>query len=292
MQVLLAGEIDADWRQALAAALPEATWVDDAAGAAEADAAIVANPPPGALAHAPRLRLIQSLWAGVDRLLDDTTLPAGVPVVRMVDPVMNRTMAETVLWAVLSLHRGFFTYARQQRLGLWRQHALRHADAVPVLVLGQGEMGRTAAAVLQAQGYRVSGWRRGVALAPLLATHEIVVNLLPLTPATRGLLDAAFFAALPRGASLVNLGRGPHVVDADLLAALDSGQLAHAVLDVFHQEPLPPEHRFWTHDGVTLLPHVAAATSAHSASAIAAANLRALRDGRPIAHLVDRARGY
>ncbi len=289
MQVLLAGEIDAAWRQALAAALPEATWVDDAA---EVEAAIVANPPPGALARAPRLRLIQSLWAGVDRLLDDPTLPPGVPVARMVDPVMNRTMAETVLWAVLSLHRGFFTYARQQRQGLWQQQALRHADAVPVLVLGQGEMGRAAAAGLQAQGYHVSGWRRGVPLAPLLATHEIVVNLLPLTPATRGLLDAAFFAALPRGASVVNLGRGPHVVDADLLAALDSGQLAHAVLDVFHTEPLPPDHRFWAHDRVTLLPHVAAATSVHSACAIAAANLRALRDGRPVAHLVDRARGY
>lgn len=289
MKVLLAGEIDAEWRHELAAAMPEATWVD---AGADAEVAVVANPPPGALAAAPRLRLIQSLWAGVDRLLADPTLPRDVPVARMVDPAMSAAMAETALWATLALHRGFFGYARQQRHGLWLQHGQRRADEVGVLVLGQGEMGRTAASRLAAQGYRVSGWRRGVDLAPLLAAHEIVVNLLPLTPQTRGLLDARFFAALPRGASLVNLGRGPHVVDADLLAALDSGHLAHAVLDVFHAEPLPPDHRFWAHEQVTLLPHVAAATDARSASAVAVANLRALRDGAPLQHLVERSRGY
>ncbi len=289
MKVLLAGEIDAEWRRELAAALPEATWLDDGA---EAEAAVVANPPPGALAAAPRLRLIQSLWAGVDRLLADPTLPRGVPVARMVDPLMSVAMAETALWATLALHRGFFGYARQQRRGLWRQHGQRRADEVAVLVLGQGEMGRPAGARIAAQGYRVGGWRRGIELAPLLASVEIVINLLPLTAQTRGLLDARFFAALPAGASLVNLGRGGHVVDADLLAALDSGHLAHAVLDVFHTEPLPPGHRFWAHDQVTLLPHVAASTDPRSASAVAAANLRALRDGAPLQHLVEPARGY
>ena len=290
MKLLLAGaEIDAVWRAELAAAMPEAVWVTEAA---EAEAAIVANPPAGALAGAGRLRLIQSLWAGVDKLLADATLPPDVPIARMVDPAMNTAMAETALWATLSLHRGFFGYAQQQRQGLWRQHDQRRADEVAVLVLGQGEMGRTAAARLAAQGYRVSGWRRGIDLAPLLASHEIVVNLLPLTPATRGLLDARFFAALPRGAGLVNLGRGAHVVDADLLTALDSGQIGHAVLDVFQTEPLPRTHGFWSHGQVTLLPHVAAATDPRSASAVAVANLRALRDGRPLQHLVDRQRGY
>lgn len=295
MKVLLAGEIDELWRRELAAALPEAEWLDGVTASPalnEAEAAVVANPPPGMLVGRPKLRLIQSLWAGVDRLLDDPTLPPGVPVARMVDPAMAAAMAETALWATLSLHRGFFAYARRQREALWQVHAQRRADEVGVLVLGQGEMGAAALARIAQQGYRVAGWRRGVELAPLLARHEIVINLLPLTPETRGLLDANFFSQLPRGAGIVNLGRGAHLVDADLLAALHSGQLRHAVLDVFNTEPLPAGHAFWAHPGVTMLPHAAALTDPRSACAVAAVNLRALRDSRPLQHLVDRARGY
>lgn len=295
MRVMLAGDIGRSewqrWRDALAAAMPEAEWLD--APQPDVTAAVVANPPPGRLQGLPQLKLIQSLWAGVDRLLADPTLPAGVPIARMVDPAMSAAMAETALWAVLSLHRGFFAYQRRQREGVWRAHAQRQAAEVSVLVLGQGEMGRAAAARIAALGYRVHGWRRdGQALAPLLATSEIVINLLPLTPATHGLLDAAFFAALPPRASIVNLARGAHVVEADLLAALDAGHLRHAVLDVFHAEPLPREHRFWMHPRVTLLPHAAALTDPRSAAAVAARNLRALRDGGPLVHLVDRERRY
>lgn len=300
MKVVLAGDLDAAewqvWQAALARALPEAQWLEptQARGvAAEVTAAVVANPPPGSLAGLTSLRLIQSLWAGVDRLLADPTLPPGVPIARMVDPAMTAAMTETALWAVLSLHRGFFVYQRRQHDGVWRVHAQRRADEVRVLVLGLGEMGRAVVAALQRQGYAVRGWRRdGAALAPLLAASEIVVNLLPLTGETRGLLDARFLAALPPKASIVNLGRGAHVVDDDLLAALDAGHLRHAVLDVFHREPLPPSHRYWSHPRVTMLPHAAALTDARSAAAVAAHNLRALRDGRPIAHLVDRHRGY
>jgi glyoxylate/hydroxypyruvate reductase len=300
MKVLLCGEMDAAemavWREALAAAMPEASWLDRDAAQSQANdvqAAVVANPAPGSLQGLPRLRLIQSLWAGVDRLLADRTLPAGVPIARMVDPMMSAAMAETALWAVLSLHRGFFAYAARQRRGVWRQHAQRRADELQVLILGQGEMGRAAAARIAALGYRMAGWRRdGSPLPPLLARADIVVNLLPLTADTRGLLDARFFAALPPRASVVNLGRGAHVVDADLLAALDSGHLRHAVLDVFPVEPLPGGHPYWSHPRVTVLPHAAAATDPRSAAAVVAANLRALRDGAAIAHLVDRRRAY
>lgn len=300
MKLLLCGELNAaewqGWRAALAAALPEATWLDLEAAREHADevqAAVVANPAPGSLQGLPRLRLIQSLWAGVDRLLADPTLPANVPVARMVDPAMTAAMAETALWAVLSLHRGFFAYARRQHEGRWQVHAQRRADEVRVLVLGQGEMGRAAAARIAQLGYAVTGWRRdGQALAPRLAQADIVLNLLPLTPATRGLLDARFFAALPAQASVVNLARGAHVVDADLLAALDSGHLRHAVLDVFHTEPLPAAHPYWRHPRVTLLPHAAALTDPRSAAAVAAANVRAVLAGRPLAQLVDRQRGY
>lgn len=315
MKVVLAGQLGpeelARWRAELQAAAPEMTWLDAAqarAQAGEVEAAVVANPPPGALQGLPALRLIQSLWAGVDRILADTTLPEDVPLARMVDPAMNTAMAETALWAVLSLHRCFLDYQRQQREGRWQPLPQRRADEIQVLVLGYGQMGRTAASALAARGYAVQAWRlqegptraeEGVqvaagddALHAMCAGAQVVINLLPLTDRTRHLLDAAFFARLPPGAAVVNLARGAHLVDEDLLAALDSGHLGHAVLDVFQVEPLPASHRFWTHPSVTLLPHAAALTDPRSAAAVVATNLRALRDGRTLAHLVRRARGY
>lgn len=296
------------WMESLAQALPDEDWVfaGEDFDRSAVEIAIVANPAPGSLQGLPHLRLIQSLWAGVDRLLLDPTLPTGVPIARLVDPAMNEAMAETALWAVLSLHRGFFDYARQQQELVWSQALQRRADEVSVLVLGLGQMGGTVAKRLAFNGYRVTGWNRhatvqlpGVTcrhgedvLDELLAKTEIVVNLLPLTPSTRGLFDADRFNAMRRGASLVNLARGAHVVEADLLAALDSGRLRHAVLDVFTQEPLPTEHPLWRHQKVTLLPHVAALTDSRSAAVIAAKNIRALRDAAPLENLVDRTRGY
>lgn len=315
MDVLLCGDIDAEewerWRVALVAAMPEARWLSPEEARQrphEVRAAVVANPPPGSLQGLPSLALVQSLWAGVDRLLADSSLPPDVPIARMVDPVMNRAMAETALWATLSLHRGFFDYARRQRESRWLQHEQRRADEVPVLVLGYGQMGQAVAATLAVQGYAVTAWRQGGvaaaatgnprvvsgadALHAELARADVVINLLPLTDNTRDLLGAKFFAAMRRGAALVNLARGAHVVDADLLAALASGQVRHAVLDVFRNEPLPAAHAFWSHEQVTLLPHAAALTDARSAAEVAVSNLRALRDGRPLRHIVDRGRGY
>ena len=269
------------------------------------DVALVANPPADALCGLPGLRLVQSLWAGVDGLLADASLPADVPLARMVDPLMNEAMAQTALWAVLALHRGFFRYACQQQRAQWCPQPQRRADEVNVAVLGLGQMGRATALRLAANGYGVAGWSThaqalaGItthagpaALAPVLAAAQIVVNLLPLTPATRGLLNRQTLAAMPRGAGLVNLARGAQVVEADLLEALASGHLGHAVLDVFQTEPLPPGHPFWRHPKVSVLPHIAAQTDPRSAARIAAANVRALRAGRPLENLVDRARGY
>ncbi len=314
MNVLLCGDIDAAemqvWRRELAAAMPEAQWLDISAARARPDtvlAAVVANPQPGSLAGLPGLRLIQSLWAGVDRLLGDASLPAAVPLARMVDPAMNAAMAETALWATLAMHRGFFAYARRQQQARWQPHGQRRADELRVSVLGLGQMGASVALRLAQQGYVVTGWTRSAragspagvtvvrgddALAALLPVSDIVINLLPLTAETRGLINADWLAALPALAGLVNLGRGAHVVEADLLAALDSGRLGHAVLDVFQTEPLPADHAFWRHPRVTVLPHAAAMTDPRSAAAVAVANLRAARDGRPLAHLVERARGY
>ena len=172
-------------------------------------------------------------------------------------------------------------------------------------VLGLGQMGRAVALRLLQAGYRVVGWStRKTDLPGLLALHgelalpavlaqaQVLINLLPLTAKTHGLLDARVFAQMPAGASLVNLARGAQVVDADLLAALDGGHLKRAVLDVFHIEPLPAAHPFWSHRQVTVLPHVAAQTDPRSAAGTAARNVRALRHGQLLQHLVDRTRGY
>ncbi|MBC7481961.1 MAG: glyoxylate/hydroxypyruvate reductase A [Rhizobacter sp.] len=315
MAVLVAADFcDREWAQwwpLLRAALPSEQLVRERheVPAHVIDIALVANPPAGSLGGLPGLRLIQSLWAGVERLLADASVPAYVPLARMVDPLMSDAMAQTALWAVHSLHRGFFGYAMQQRAGVWQANGLLRADEVTVAVLGLGQMGRAAARAIAKQGYRVLGWSRSAgradevcdkvlafagdaALPQVLAQSHIVINLLPLTPATRGLFNAATLAQLPRGASLVNLARGAHVVEAELLAALASGQLRHAVLDVFAAEPLPPGHAFWSHPSVTVLPHVAAPTDPRSAVRIAASNVRALRNGLQLANLVDRTRGY
>lgn len=282
---------------------------------AQVRAAIVANPPHGALQNLPNLRLIQSLWAGVDRLLTDATLPADVPVCRMVDPAMNVAMAETALWAVLSLHRHYFEYSTQQRSSIWRVLPQMRADEVRVGVLGAGQMGMCAAVRLRRNGYRVSVWasrqrsaeeilahgadleglslHHGTdALPAVLASVDILINLLPLTPQTRGMLNKTLLGHLPRGASLGNFARGAHVVDEDLLEALNTGAIGRAVLDVYHQEPLPATHPFWTHERVTMLPHAAALTDPRSAAKIAVRNIDALREGAALANTVDRVRGY
>lgn len=302
MSLYLCGQWDAAqrevWHAALQAALPGEDWLlqpPTPAQAAEVEVAIVANPPPGALQGLPRLGYIQSLWAGVDRLLADPSLPPGRPLARMVDPAMNAAMAETALWAVLALHRGFFRYAAQQAAASWHVLPQRRADEVGVTVLGQGQMGGEVLRRLQAQGYRARAWRRAdgpEGLAALLPVSDVVVNLLPLTAATRGLLNAALFDRLPRGAGVVNLARGPHLVEADLLAALADGRVGHAVLDVFATEPLPADHPFWHHPGITVLPHAAALTDPRSAAEVVAANLRRWRAGDALLHTVDRERGY
>lgn len=303
------------WLAALTAAMPEVTWHDEpqvsVSVADQVQIAVVANPLPGALRGFKNLRFVQSLWAGVDRLLSDDSVPEHLVIARMVDPALAMAMAETALWATLSLHRGFFHYAAQQRAGLWHELPQRLAGDIHVTVLGLGEMGLAAARRLAGQGYTVTGWRLSDRPLPepsdqtsirvlsgrpvlhgLLAETDVVLNLLPLTDQTRGLLDHAFFSALKRGASVVNLARGGHLVEDDLLSALTNGQVNHAVLDVFQAEPLPSNHTFWRHPRVTVLPHVAAITDPASAAQVVARQIRAWQAAQPVEHQVDRRRGY
>ena len=218
---------------------------------------------------------------------------------------MARSMSEFVLAQVLKYHRRLDHFAAEQRAGRWSFALPEPPRATRVGIMGLGELGRHAAGVLVGQGFTVRGWSRsprelpgGTAFAGaeglenFLGGTDVLVCLLPLTPATRGMLDARLLAGLPPGARLVNVGRGAHLVEADLLVALDDGRLAHATLDCFAEEPLPPGHPFWSHPRIDVTPHVAAFADPESAADEVAENLRRLRDGRPLRHLVDRAQGY
>jgi glyoxylate/hydroxypyruvate reductase A len=272
---------------------------------AEIDSALVWRPEPGFLASLPNLKLILSLGAGVDHLLGDPQLPRHLPIVRLVDPHMTDAMSEYVILQVLRLHRHDLDYRTQQEERVWRELDQKNAADRRVGILGFGELGRDAAKKLKALGFDVAAWSRGEktvagiesyagaeGLRLLLARSEILVCLLPLTAETEGILNARNLALLPRGAALVNVSRGAHLVEDDLLAGLASGQISGAVLDVFHDEPLPADHPFWHHPRVVVTPHVAAFTNPATAAPIILDNIRRFEEGRPLLNRVDPARGY
>lgn len=257
-----------------------------------ADIAVVANPAPNQLVNMPALQFIQSAWAGVDGLLTDPTLPQ-VPLSRLIDPDLAQAMAESVTAHVLAIHRQFPLYRAQQAAGIWAQHFQPAARTCRVGLLGYGEMGKATGKMLSNIGFPVATWTRsGGDLDALLAQSDIVVSLLPLTPETRGVLNAGLFARMRPGAAIISAGRGGHLVEADLLTALEGGQIGHAVLDVFGVEPLPADHPFWRHPKVTITPHVAAVTDPANSAALIAANIRRFRAGQPVVGLVARDAGY
>jgi glyoxylate/hydroxypyruvate reductase A len=295
------------WIDGFRAALPdEEIRVFPAVGdPAEIDCALVAMPPPGELAKLPALRLICSLWAGVDGLLRDPNFPRQVPLARLIDPYMTQAMAESVLAHVFGAHRQLDTYRRQQAEKVWRPHAQPRAQDRRVGILGIGALGGDAALKLASLGFDVAGWSRrprqlpgitGFAgaeqLAAFLGRTEILVCLLPLTGDTRGIIDARALAALPAGATIVNLARGGLIVDEDLLAALDRGHIGGAVLDAFEVEPLAQDHPYWRHPRVQITPHIAAISDARSVVPVIAANIRRFRAGEPVQNLVDLRVGY
>jgi glyoxylate/hydroxypyruvate reductase A len=262
------------------------------------------EPPPGLGEALPNLEVLFSVGAGVDQF-DFSVLPPQVEVVRMVEPGLTACMCEYVSWAVLSLHRQMPLYLRQQRSSQWKEHAVRPASTRRVGVMGMGQLGRAALAQLRALGFDCAGWNRSrreepgvrcyageTELNAFLARTDILVCLLPLTPQTHGILGGRVFDRLPAGAALVNAARGGHLVQADLLAALERGQLAAAILDVCEPEPLPQGHPFWDHPSIWLTPHVASATQAETAAEALLDNLRRYEAGLPLEGLVDRLRGY
>jgi glyoxylate/hydroxypyruvate reductase A len=300
------GDAPAPWRGAFAAAFPKMpfhVW-PDVADVESVHYALVWNPPPGLLTKYPNLRAVLALGAGVDGLLTDSTIP-DVPVIRLLDAGLAPQMAEYALYAVLYFHRRMRTYHAQQANSLWQPLLPVPSGQWTVGVMGTGIIGGLVAKHLVALGYPVRGWSRsgtridGVEsfagddqLNAFLSDSRVVVNALPLTDETAGILSERTFKSMPRGSYVVNIGRGGHLLEDDLLAALDSGQIAGAMLDVFDEEPLPASHPFWSHPRVVMTPHIAGVTIASEAEAQVIANVKRMERGEPPIGVVDRARGY
>ena len=297
------------WRKALPEALAAFADVKPFEDLTEeerlsASVAIVANPDPAKVAALPNLVWVQSLWAGVERLAAD--LPQDGPlIVRLTDPQMAETMSEAVLAWTLYLHRDMPRYMHQQRDKVWQEHLLKTPQECTAGVLGMGKLGSASAYRLKANGFNVLGWSRSAktldgidchhgpdGLTEVLKKSDFLVVLMPLTEETRGLIGREELQNCKNGAAIINFARGPILDTAALLDALDNGPLNHAVLDVFEEEPLPQSSALWSHEKVTVLPHISAPTIVSTSTAIVVQNIGGYFESGEIPESVDRKRGY
>ena len=297
-----------DWKAALLAVDPslEIRLFPDAGDPAEIEAAVVWTAHDMMeLRRYPNLKLIVSMGAGVDHLLRAAGPPPGIPVARLKDVLLTSAMAEWVLLNVLRFHRQDPEYRALQQRKEWLELSAPSTTERRIGILGIGELGSASARVLGSLGFPVMGWSRSArklagvqtfhgadGLMAMAAQSDILICLLPLTPETRGVLNAKLLSALPRGAYVINGARGGHMVAQDMLAALDSGHIAGAALDVFEPEPLPPESPFWSHPQVFLTPHAASITIPSSVAPQVVENIHNMRNGRPLINLVDFSLGY
>ena len=298
----------APWRDVLMKEVPDLefrVWPDEVGDPAEIDIAVVALPPPGLLKTFPNLKAILSMWAGVETLLRDPDLPRDVPLGRLVDRALTLDMTLHVVHWVLRYHREFHRYAELQRQGKWQ--VLRYPEVADrrVGIMGLGVLGGDSARALAGLGFSVAGWDAypksidGIevflgddGLNPFLNRTDILVSLLPVTPATEGIINQKTLSQLPEGSYIVSAARGAHVVDDDLLAALDSGHIARASLDAFRTEPLPDDHLFWRHPKIDLTPHIASHTTPRTAGREIAEDIRRVAAGDKPRTLVDLDRGF
>ncbi|MDB5802834.1 MAG: glyoxylate/hydroxypyruvate reductase [Betaproteobacteria bacterium] len=289
----------------LARQLPQAhfdLWPQ--AGGEAHDVAVCWKPPPGFF-RGRRFRAIFNMGAGVDALLQDPELPAATPIFRLEDAGMAEQMEEYVAWAALGYLRNMDVYVRQQERAEWKQLDPRPRENFSIGIMGLGLLGQRVARYLHAMGFPVRGWNRSergidgvtcyageAGLSKFLTDTQMLVCMLPLTPETQGVLNAALLAQLPRGAYLVSIGRGLQLVEADLLDMLDSGHLAGALLDVMPQEPLPADHAFWRHPLITVTPHISAQTLMEASMRQIAEKIDAFMRGESVSGLIDRNKGY
>ena len=296
------------WLKLLTNTLPEEcfsladTLVPSARG--EIEIAIVADPDPKVLKSFTNLSWVHSLWAGVENLVE-IGRQQNFNIVRLVDPKLANTMAESVLTWVLYLHRKIPTYAKQQQQKIWQQHSHDLSNKCNVGILGLGELGQSSATRLILNGFKVLGWSQSQkelvnidcyhgeqGLLTMLPKCQILVCLLPLTKNTHGLINEQLLARLPEGASVINFSRGAIVNTHDLLSRLNSNKLYHSVLDVFEQEPLPIKNELWSNNKVTILPHVAATTNPETAIQIITTNIRNFRNKGCLDSFVNLEKGY
>ncbi len=294
------------WLPGLSKLLPQDRFFTiDNYKAEEIDIALVATPQRGVIGTLPNVKLVQSLWMGVDGLLADPTFPRTRPLARLIDPGMVAAMVESVVAHVLDYHRHHYIYRAQQAVSTWHKLPQFMTSDRTIGILGLGELGTAVAARLLAFGFKVAGWKRrsgnlpgievfsgSAGIGDLLARCQAVICLLPLTDETRGILGATAFARMPKGSCIINVARGAHVVVKDLIAALDSGHLAHAYLDVFETEPLALSSPLWSQPGVSITPHTAALTEPRTAMACVVENVERIRSGQPALNLVDFNAGY
>jgi glyoxylate/hydroxypyruvate reductase A len=295
------------WLPALKECLPEVEIraYPETGALEDIDYALVYWPPHGLLASLPNLKVILSIAAGCDHILSDPTHPRDLPIVRMVDTYLKAMMSEYAVYGVLHFHREFDRYRSEQLNSVWSRGWPEYTPDIHVGILGLGAIGQDVADKLGHLGFRVHGWSRrakevaGVdchvgdaGLVEMLGLCKFIVCVLPLTPETEGILNAERFAAMPKGSYLVNIARGGHVVDDDLLAALDSGHLGGAFLDVFNQEPLSADHPYWQHEKVFMTPHVAGELVPRSCANSVARSVRQHLAGEALDNLLDRERGY
>jgi glyoxylate/hydroxypyruvate reductase len=292
------------WINAFRAALPEAHFSVWTPGCAPADYAVVWAPPQSFFDEQPQLKAVFNMGAGVDALMK-LNLPASTQIVRLDDAGMSVQMAEYVCHAVVRHFRDLDGYEADMRQGKWSFRKPRIRADFPVGVLGAGVLGSRVAAALQSFEFPVNVWSRSAKALPgaqcfagaqhldaFLAASKALVCLLPLTPDTRDILNHRNLSLLQAGGYVINVARGAHLVDDDLIALLNSGHLAGATLDVFRQEPLPAGHAFWQQPQITLTPHTSARTLREETIAQIARKIAALSQGLPIAGVVDRVRGY
>ncbi|MGB3289982.1 MAG: glyoxylate/hydroxypyruvate reductase A [Burkholderiaceae bacterium] len=295
------------WHERFLWAQPAAKFIEWAEGQdpADADYAIVWRPP-GALFHRERrLKAVFNLGAGVDSVMRLPELPADLPVVRLEDAGMAQQMAEYVLHGIAHASRGFADYADLQQAGQWRQLPPICYGDWPVGVMGLGAIGGQVAQAVARAGYPTAGWSRsarhmdgvqafgGVGqLGDFLERSRVLVNVLPLTPDTENILNRRNLQRLRPGGYVINVARGPHVVDEDLLALIDEGHLRGALLDVFRVEPLPSDHPYWRHPKVRVTPHVAAVTLEDETVGQVLRKIELLQQGRTISGVVSRSQGY
>jgi len=280
-------------------------YPDELGAVEDITTALVWDPPPGLLTSLPNLKLIQSLGMGVDHILKHDDLPDGVPIARIVDPDLVARMSEYCVHRVLHYHREADRYDRYQAERRWKPVPYPAANARRIGVMGMGEIGADTAMKLKTIGFNVAGWSRSLKDVPgvpsfhgedgfrhFMQRSEFIVCLLPLTPETEGILCTSTFDLMPDGGGIINVARGGHVNDDDLIAALDSGKLSFAKLDVFRQEPLPEDHPFWDHPKIRITPHNAGITNPETAAAQIVENHRLVLRGLAPNNVVDPARGY